>query len=203
MCKGNYSCTINEATNLESAFVIAHEIGHSLGVMHDGQRNNCDPNGYIMSEKTGAGKVHWSRCSNHYLNESINRGQLGCLDVEQSGAKESMYDLDKLRPPGQVYSVGDQCKLAFGANYTSFVTRQQPFNVSASTFLARRLKSATSCRRRRLRRHCTCFLDNLDTLIIIECSTELAINTFALPIRPFVGSSGAFPAPGPRLHTLL
>lgn len=132
MCKGNYSCTINEAANLESTFVIAHEIGHSLGVMHDGQRNNCDPNGYIMSEKTGAGKVHWSRCSNNYLNDSINRGHLGCLDVEQNSAKESIYDLDKLRPPGQVYTINEQCKLAFGANYTSFVTRQKPFNVSTS-----------------------------------------------------------------------
>lgn len=128
MCKGNYSCTINEASNLESAFVIAHEIGHSLGIMHDGTRNNCDPNGYIMSERTGAGKVHWSRCSINYLNDSISRRQLGCLDVEQSAISDSIYDLSKLRVPGQVYTINDQCKLAFGNNYTSFVTRQQPFN---------------------------------------------------------------------------
>lgn len=130
MCKGNYSCTINEASNLESAFVIAHEIGHSLGIMHDGQRNTCDPNGFIMSEKTGAGKVHWSQCSNTYLNDSIKRRKLTCLDTEQSAYKDPMLDLSKLRAPGQVYTINDQCKLAFGANYSSFVTRQQPFNVS-------------------------------------------------------------------------
>lgn len=130
MCKGNYSCTINEVTNLESAFVIAHEIGHSLGIMHDGQRNTCDPNGFIMSERTGAGKVHWSRCSNNYLNESFSKLLLNCLDNEQNANIDPLYDLSKLRSPGQVYSINDQCRLAFGNNYTSFVTRQQPFNVS-------------------------------------------------------------------------
>lgn len=133
MCKGNYSCTINEATNLESAFVIAHEIGHSLGIMHDGQRNGCDSNGFIMSERTGAGKVHWSRCSNNYLNDSIQRRQLTCLNTEQSVGTDPLYDLSKLRSPGQVYTINDQCKIAFGNNYTSFVTRQQPFNVSIET----------------------------------------------------------------------
>lgn len=135
MCKGNYSCTINEASNFESSFVIAHEIGHSLGIMHDGQKNRCDPNGFIMSERTGAGKVHWSKCSNQYLNDSIQRGHLACLDMETSGQRvDSLYDLDKLRQPGQVYSINEQCKMAFGSNFTSFVSQQQqPFNVSCQT----------------------------------------------------------------------
>lgn len=131
MCKGNYSCTINEAPNFEASFVIAHELGHSLGIMHDGQRNRCDPNGFIMSERTGAGKIHWSRCSNSYLNESIQSGQLKCLDTEQNGQIDSLYDLSKLRAPGQVYTINDQCRLAFGSNHTSFVTHEHPFNVSA------------------------------------------------------------------------
>lgn len=128
MCKGNYSCTINEASNFESSFVIAHEIGHSLGIMHDGQKNRCDPNGFIMSEKTGAGKIHWSRCSNNYLKESIAKGQLKCLDSEQNGQIDSLYDLSKLRSPGQVYTIREQCRLAFGNNYTEFVTHESPFN---------------------------------------------------------------------------
>lgn len=130
MCQTNYSCTINEVTNFESAFVIAHELGHSLGIMHDEQRNNCDPNKFIMSEKTGAGKVHWSRCSNAYLNESIAKHQLECLNTESSQSMDSLYDLDKLRMPGQVYNLNEQCKLAFGSNHTAFINKQAPFNVS-------------------------------------------------------------------------
>lgn len=128
MCKGNYSCSISEASNFEAAFVIAHEIGHSLGIMHDGQKNRCDPNKFIMSERTGAGKVQWSKCANGYLIDSIKRGQLACLDNEQNNQIDSLYDLSKLRAPGQVYTINEQCKLAFGANYTSFLTQQAPFN---------------------------------------------------------------------------
>lgn len=42
-------------------------MAHSLGMLHDGYDNNCDPERYIMSEKTGPGKINWSPCSNLYL----------------------------------------------------------------------------------------------------------------------------------------
>ena len=128
MCNSNYSCTINEATNFEAAFVIAHEIGHSLGIMHDGQKNRCDANKYIMSERTGAGKVHWSKCSNNYLSESIQRGQLACLESEQNTQIDTLYDLTKLSRPGQVYTINEQCKWAFGNQYAPFVTQKSPFD---------------------------------------------------------------------------
>ena len=84
MCKPTYSCTLNEGKSFEAAFVIAHEMAHrfvplrlfdqltwagarSLGILHDGKGNNCDPEKYLMSEKTGPGKVNWSPCSNKYL----------------------------------------------------------------------------------------------------------------------------------------
>lgn len=134
MCNGNFSCTISEASDLESAFVIAHEIGHSLGIQHDGLKNDCDPNRYIMSDKTGPGKVHWSSCSNKYLSDNIARGQLTCLDSEKSADTDSLYDLSKLRDPGQVYALDDQCKLAFGSNHTAFISSQPPFNVRLSRF---------------------------------------------------------------------
>ncbi|KAG9508736.1 Mitochondrial import receptor subunit TOM40-like 1, partial [Fragariocoptes setiger] len=127
MCKRNYSCTINEAMSFESAFVIAHEMGHSLGILHDGQQNNCDRNSYIMSERTGAGKIHWSTCSSYYLNEAIKQRHLQCLDTE-SAPVDPLFSLTRVRSPGQVYDVNDQCHLAFGHNYTSIMAREKPFN---------------------------------------------------------------------------
>ena len=135
MCKQNYSCTINEALSLESAFVIAHEMGHSLGILHDGQQNNCDRNNFIMSERTGAGKIHWSTCSNYYLSDAIRRRQLFCLDNEKNSVMD-IYNLSKMKSPGQVYSINDQCRLAFGGNYTAFITKDKPFNVSFLTWVA-------------------------------------------------------------------
>ena len=51
MCKDT-SYTINREEGFSSAFVIAHEIGHVLGMHHDGADNACadDPQlGSIMA----------------------------------------------------------------------------------------------------------------------------------------------------------
>lgn len=38
-----------------------------MGMAHDGDGNDCNPQEFIMSFKTGPGKVKWSSCSNHYI----------------------------------------------------------------------------------------------------------------------------------------
>ena len=70
MCHPEYSCTINEGHNFESVYVIAHEMGHNLGMNHDGESNSgnhCDANKYLMSPVLGPGKVTWSTCSSKEL----------------------------------------------------------------------------------------------------------------------------------------
>lgn len=39
-----------------------------------------------------------------------------------------MYDLSKLKKPGQVYNLNDQCRLAYGANYSRYMSPQPPYN---------------------------------------------------------------------------
>lgn len=62
MCSGVRSCTINEGLDFGSVFVVTHEMGHSLGMYHDGD-NECDLRCCIMSPSVGSGKTHWSHCS--------------------------------------------------------------------------------------------------------------------------------------------
>ena len=74
MCHQEYSCTINEGNNFESVYVIAHEMGHNLGMNHDGEiaeGNDCDPNRFLMSPVLGPGKVTWSTCSNQEINKFL------------------------------------------------------------------------------------------------------------------------------------
>lgn len=128
MCRPQHSCTLNEGSSFEAAFVIAHEMGHSLGMLHDGRGNNCDPNKYLMSEKTGPGKITWSACSNNYLNKFFQKGYGSCLEDDNSPPSAAINHESDGRLPGQRFPLSEQCKLSLGENFKPHVTTKEPFN---------------------------------------------------------------------------
>nr|XP_028604080.1 A disintegrin and metalloproteinase with thrombospondin motifs 12 isoform X1 [Podarcis muralis] len=119
MCQPHRSCNINEDSGLPLAFTIAHELGHSFGIQHDGKENDCEPVGrrpYIMSRQLqyDPSPLTWSRCSKEYVTRFLDRGWGFCLD-----------DVPKkkdLKPPfiapGVIYDVHHQCQLQYGPNAT-------------------------------------------------------------------------------------
>ncbi|VDP40492.1 unnamed protein product [Soboliphyme baturini] len=63
MCDKAFSCSLIEGMHLGRSFVLAHEMGHSLGMVHDGVQNQCSKTCCLMSTINGAGRTKWSPCS--------------------------------------------------------------------------------------------------------------------------------------------
>lgn len=128
MCNSLNSCTISEGTSFQSVYVASHEMGHSLGMEHDGTQdgNPCDVDNYVMSPTLGAGKTSWSSCSRQYVTKFLRLPAASC--VFQRGTRDVDVDLLKARKapllPGEIFSADRQCALRFGS--ASRRTAQQP-----------------------------------------------------------------------------
>ncbi|XP_042674181.1 A disintegrin and metalloproteinase with thrombospondin motifs 14 [Centrocercus urophasianus] len=116
MCHPLRSCTLNHEDGFSSAFVVAHETGHVLGMEHDGQGNRCADEtsmGSIMAPLVQAAfhRYHWSRCSKQELNRYIH--SYDCLlDDPFEHQWPSLPEL-----PGINYSMDEQCRFDFGVGY--------------------------------------------------------------------------------------
>nr|XP_018671182.1 A disintegrin and metalloproteinase with thrombospondin motifs 3 isoform X1 [Ciona intestinalis] len=116
LCQPLRSCSLTYEDGFSSAFVVAHETGHILGMKHDGDFNRCGDEttmGSIMAPLVQAAfhRYHWSRCSQEELRSSL--GSYTCLSDDphlQDWGPTPLY-------PGVAYSVDDQCRFDFGRGY--------------------------------------------------------------------------------------
>ncbi|XP_069780995.1 A disintegrin and metalloproteinase with thrombospondin motifs 3-like isoform X1 [Narcine bancroftii] len=116
MCHPVRSCTLNHEDGFSSAFVVAHETGHVLGMEHDGQGNRCSDEtsmGSVMAPLVQAAfhRFHWSRCSGQELKRYLH--SYDCLLDDPFE-----HDWPKIPElPGINYSMDEQCRFDFGVGY--------------------------------------------------------------------------------------
>lgn len=173
ICNPVRSCAVVKDTGLSTVFTVAHELGHSLGLHHDGdQPNGCASGYHIMapSFSSSSNPHFWSHCSKKHLQEFLRYGDwagkvfqlLNCVNHFRSEGSSCLNDEPNttVAPPpahpplpGMEYTLDEQCRLLFGAgashcNTTSrLVSRGGVYSwVTMSTDLLVHVILSLSCR---------------------------------------------------------
>ncbi|XP_025113419.1 uncharacterized protein LOC112575657 [Pomacea canaliculata] len=115
MCGDKKRCSYNQDTGLNTGVTLAHETGHTLGMVHDGADNSCPDKTNMMSSGGMGGKtaLFWSECSRKALHDFLATSAADCLkDVPQN-----VLALPK-ELPGVLYDGDEQCRMFAGEGST-------------------------------------------------------------------------------------
>ncbi|XP_071494247.1 A disintegrin and metalloproteinase with thrombospondin motifs 1-like [Diadema antillarum] len=117
-CSLTHQCSLNEDNGLSTGLIIAHEIGHTLGMLHD-KDVGCPLGTNIMSANRigGTGGFVWSECSKDQLEIFLKYPSIDCLD----DIPEDLVIIDGNPLPGQIYDADQQC-ITFSTYFSGMCT---------------------------------------------------------------------------------
>ena len=120
LCTTRHACSVVEGTSFSAGTVMAHEMGHSFGMEHDGEKSNdgCDPKAHVMAALVGPNQPTWSVCSNNNMDSFVRKLASTSPNVMERGyclqrsTNEKYYKFSK-KLPGESYSADAQCAIQY------------------------------------------------------------------------------------------
>ncbi|XP_060551540.1 A disintegrin and metalloproteinase with thrombospondin motifs 1-like isoform X2 [Ruditapes philippinarum] len=109
ICKGQEKCAVSTFTSSAAYYIPTHELGHSMGMVHDGEVG-CSTTGIMGGLTSG-----WSACSVAALGGLMSKGTADCTRT-QDVAGAALFTLDALWP-GMKYSDDDICEMQHGPGF--------------------------------------------------------------------------------------
>eukprot|EP00094_Tigriopus_californicus_P000726 TCALIF_00704-PA protein Name:"Similar to ADAMTS3 A disintegrin and metalloproteinase with thrombospondin motifs 3 (Homo sapiens)" AED:0.09 eAED:0.10 QI:0/0/0/0.87/0.71/0.75/8/0/828 len=129
ICDPARSCSLIHEDGLSSTFIIAHELGHLLGLSHDGDAsagNECRDEalqGSVMAPLVGAtfSYFHWSSCSAeeyHFMSDEWH-----CLKNPPRSPQNVTFISNSFL---HAYTLDEQCRMEFGDGFQFCKSFQLP-----------------------------------------------------------------------------
>ncbi|XP_065062702.1 A disintegrin and metalloproteinase with thrombospondin motifs 6-like isoform X2 [Rhopilema esculentum] len=120
MCGRGSSQSVSKDRGLMSALIMAHEIGHNLGLEHDDGNSSiageCPDGINIMASGNvqGSGAFEWSSCDSKELAQRLSSSSSNCFNDKPTA---KVLTNATFQHYGVVYNGDKQCELAHGKGY--------------------------------------------------------------------------------------